>query len=138
MKRHGFLSLWLLLSLSAVLAASGAFLYAASHTVRAETAALHGLRAQYAAESGAVWALETVKRNGISAKTVSFSLDENANCKVKISQTVSKTGEITLNIQTRGEDMVSGALRYVQLTADAKETDGAYAVTVRDVGNKKW
>lgn len=129
MSRRGFLSLWLLLSFSAVITVMAGFLLAAAHTVRAESAAAAGLRAQYAAESAAVWALEYAKRYGTAEKTTEFSLGADAKCKAKVGP-----GELC----GMGEDAATGALRYVRLTTAVTETDAGYRVVVNAVDNGKW
>jgi len=83
-RRKGYLALTLLLMLSAAAAiASGAVLLTA-RSASAPVAYGNSLRAVYAAESGAVWALASLKNGDIENKTISFT-SEGTETTVRIS-----------------------------------------------------
>ncbi len=131
-RRRGFLALWLLMAMAGLITVMACILWGAVHFVRAGTAAEEGLRAQYAAESGAVWGLEMVRARGLENRTAEFPVGEAAGCTVRIR----KSSETEGMIDARGRSG-TGTLRYVRLTVEV--TDGeTRSVIVREVGNNKW
>lgn len=132
-RRRGLFSLWLLLALSAFIAALSGILFAAAHTVRTEEAVRQGLRAQYAAESGAVFGLAHVKTHGVLEKTAEWAEDEASRWTVQIRRTAAGA-----EIRSKGEDTASGALRYVKLTVSVTEENGRRVLVVKEVENGKW
>ena len=128
------ISLWLLLAMSALLAVASALLYGAMQAAASVSGTKNGLSAQYAAESGAVWALEYTKEYGFpdAGETMNITLSDDSACRVtwRTDETLGKV------IDLRGEHVPSGALRYVELVI---ETD-ATGVTVQTVTNarKVW
>lgn len=131
MNRRGLLSIYLLFSMAGLLTGVSGFILAAGHAARTSSAVLQGVRAQYAAESGAVFALEKIKSGGLIAETVEFSLDSRTKCKVNIR-------ERAPSVRSRGEDTETGVLRYVQLQTKVEAAGDSYRVTVEDVGKTKW
>ena len=125
------ISLWLLLAMSALLAVASALLYGAMQAAASVSGTKNGLSAQYAAESGAVWALEYIKENGFPEETLTVTLDlgEDAACRVVL-RTDEDDGPVA---DLRGEKVSTGSLRYIQMTVETDET----GVMVRSVTNKR-
>lgn len=131
-RRRGFLALWLLVTMASLITVMAGILWAAVHFVRAGSAAEEGLRAQYAAESGAVWGLEMVKARGLENRTAEFPLGSEAGCTVRIRKNSESEGAI----DARGRSG-TGMLRYVRLTVNVSGEEPR-TVIVKEVGNNKW
>lgn len=132
MNRRGFVSLWIMLALAGLLSVVGLLVSMAVHSVRAGAAMENGLRAQYAAESGAVWGLERIKVHGLQKWDGEFSLSDASSCKVQIRE----TGEAAGVVHARGTSP-AGAVRYIQLHVEIAG-DEKVRVQVREVRDTKW
>ena len=96
----------------------------------------NGLRAVYAAESGAAWALASLRNGDIAEKKVIFSYDE-AECLVKITDLAKKRDQWEGRILSRGTDKKSHMVRYV--TIDFSVTGGEKReISVENVGSDRW
>lgn len=96
----------------------------------------NGLRAVYAAESGAAWALASLRNGDIAEKKVTFSYDE-AECLVKITELSKKRDQWEGRILSRGTDKKSHMVRYV--TIDFSVTGGEKReISVENVGSDRW
>lgn len=91
-----------------------------------------GLRAQYAAESAAVWGLERIKAHGLEKWDGDFSLSDTSSCRVQIRE----TGEAEGVVRARGISP-AGAVRYIQLHVNISEGEKV-RVQVQEVGDNKW
>ena len=135
-KRKGFLSLLLLVALSSMLTLAGGFLFYLSHSASGSIVYGNGLRAVYAAESGANWGLASLEKGNITERTVTFSYDE-TDCLVKIANLVKNGNGLTGRILSRGTDKKSHMVRYVQI--DFIVTEGEKRkISVENVGSGKW
>ena len=74
-KRKGFMAVSLLLLLSALTAVLGGLLFALSRGRGGSLAYGNGLSAIYTAESGANWALASLKQGPVENKEITISLD---------------------------------------------------------------
>lgn len=132
MNRRGFAALWIMLALAGLLSVVGFAVSTAMHSIRAGAAMEDGLRAQYAAESAAVWGLERIKAHGLEKWDGDFSLSDTSSCRVQIRE----TGEAEGVVRARGISP-AGAVRYIQLHVNISEGEKV-RVQVREVGDNKW
>ena len=129
LNKKGFLALWLLIAMSALLSVAATLLYSASQGIRDTTEYRNGLTAEYAAESGAVWALSYIRKNGFpKAKTSeTIRLDENSSCLVTFHEESSG-----FFIDLAGEKTDTGSVRYLQLTVETDDT-GVRVLTATNI-----
>ncbi len=125
------MALWLLLAMAALVSVTSALVIGAAVGPAAASGRRNGLAAQYAAESGAVWALEYIKKNGFPEETLTVTLDlgGDAVCRVVL-RTDEEDGPVA---DLRGEKVSTGSLRYIQMAVETDET----GVIVRRVTNKR-
>lgn len=125
------MALWLLLAMAALVSVASALVIGAAVGPATAAGRRDGLTAQYAAESGAVWALEYIKENGFPEETLTVTLDlgEDAACRVVL-RTDEDDGPVA---DLRGEKVSTGSLRYIQMTVETDKT----GVIVRSVTNKR-
>lgn len=129
--KRGFLSLWMALILAGLSAALAGICSTAAHTAGRSEKTGAELAAQYAAESGAVWGIACVRKNGFAAGDHFFS-SEGADISVRLKpEEDGRHGEIL----SKGE--AAGILCYVRLTVSVKEGEERQ-VTVEETGRRKW
>lgn len=140
------LALWMLLTLSGLAAAMAGLVFAASHGARTAERYREGLAAQYAAESGAVWGLASIRTRGLDGtEDASFSLDGRTRTEVRLvrgrdeadGEETDERAPWTGTVYSRGTDEASGVIRYTVLTVEVTEGDRR-TVTVTEAGNEKW
>ena len=135
-KRKGFLSLLILSLLFSLLTLLGGFLFPFMHSAGESWMYGNGLRAVYAAESGAAWGLASLRNGDITEKNVIFSYDE-AECLVKITDLAKKRDQWEGRILSRGTDKKSHMVRYVMI--DFSVTGGEKReISVENVGSDRW
>ena len=132
------MALWLLLCMASLLTVLAGILFSAVYRERAGLSYAQGLAAQYAAESGAVWALEELRRERPPARkewTLSF---DGTRCRVVMEPAAGGGEEARWKgrIRVRGEHTGSGTARYLQLQVTAGAEEPVLSVT--EVGREKW
>lgn len=146
-KHRGMMPLLLVLLVAGILMMVGGAAAVTVHT--AETAASYqqGLRAVYAAESGASWALAFLREKGLSEaktwnafdiKTKTFTLlpGDGTECNTVISLELvgeekdwDKANSAAGTIKATGTD-VSGVMRFVQIAFQMEQQEDAWHITV--------
>ncbi len=129
LNRKGFIALWLLAAFAALLSVAATLLYGAAQGVRDTAEYRNGLAAQYAAESGAVWALSYLRRNAFPEEKMeeTIRIDENVICLVTFHKETA--GHY---IDLAGEKTDTGSVRYLQLTVEKDET-GVRVLTASNI-----
>ena len=119
LNRKGFIALWLLAAFAALLSVLATLLYGAAQGVRDTAEYRNGLAAEYAAESGAVWALSYLRQNGFpeEKKEETVSIDDGTICLVTFHK---ETGGNYIDLA--GEKTDTGSVRYLQLTVETDDT----------------
>ncbi len=123
------MALWLLLALSALLSVAATMLYAAAQGIRDTTEYRNGLSAEYAAESGAVWALSCLRKNEFpdEKREETIQIDEDTVCVVTFHKETAGN-----YIDLAGEKTDTGSVRYLQLTVEKDDT-GVRALSVTNL-----
>ena len=119
LNRNGFIALWLLAAFAALLSVAATLLYGAAQGLRDTTAYREGLFAEYAAESGAVWALSYIRKHGFpeTETTETITTDGDAICTVTFhNESVGSVIDLT------GEKPDTGTFRRLQLTVETDDT----------------
>ena len=134
MNRRGFMTLWLLIVMGALVSVASLLLFDVTQGAVRAVSMRNGLSAQYAAESGAVWALEYIKENGFPEEdeTLTVTMDGDTAFRVAFRIDADK-GQV---VNVRGEDIQSGALRYVQMIVITDE-NGVMAESVTNL-RERW
>lgn len=138
MNRPGALAIPLLLALSGLAAVGAGLLRTAADGARTAWRYHQGLAAQYAAESGAVWGLASLRADGLEGeRTQSFSLGSGTATTVRLLRTGGEGDQWTAMVYARGEEENAGILRYTVLTVEVAEGDPR-TIIVREVSNSRW
>ncbi len=130
--RRGFLAIWIMLGMAALISVAAVLLYTAMHSVRTGASLEQGLMAQYAAESGAVWGLETIKEKGLIERETDISLEDGVHCKVRIRDTGDGKGIVS----ARGVSP-TGAVRFLSLQVHVEPGDKSLVV-VESMQDDPW
>ncbi len=124
-KRKGFMAVSLLLLLSALTAVLGGLFFALSRGRGGSLAYGNGLSAIYTAESGANWALASLKQGPVENKEITISLD-GREARVRISSVTKEGNTWKGKISSDGVDLQTKVMRFVKIT-----------FTVEDSGERK-
>ena len=129
LNRKGFIALWLLAAFAALLSVLATLLYGAAQGIRDTAEYRNGLAAQYAAESGAVWALSYLRRNEFpeEKREETISIGDGTTCLVTFHKETSGN-----YIDLAGEKTDTGSVRYLQLTVETDET-GVRVLTATNI-----
>ena len=128
------MTLWLLIVMGALVSVASLLLFGVTQGSVRAISMRNGLSAQYAAESGAVWVLEYIKENGFPEEdeTLTVTMDGDTAFRVAFRIDADK-GQV---VNVRGEDIQSGALRYVQMIVITDE-NGVMAESVTNL-RERW
>ena len=131
-KRKGFMAVSLLLLLSALTAVLGGLLFALSRGRGGSLVYGNGLSAIYTAESGANWALASLKQGPVENKEITISLD-GREARVRISSVTKEGNTWKGKISSDGVDLQTKVMRFVKITFTV-EDEGERKIMVESVG----
>lgn len=137
-RRRGSLALALLLAFSGLAAAAAILTRTAADSARNAERYRQGLAAQYAAESGALWGLSSIRTEGLSdERSLTFSISADTETTVRLVRSGGDESAWTGTVYARGEERGAGLLRYTVLSIEVTEGE-TRTVTVKEVSNARW
>ncbi len=138
--KKGMITLFILLFLSSLATAAAAATVYITGYARAVSAYSHGLRAVYAAESGAVWALGYLSLYGKKPEsgTVSVDMEDGLSFSVTCHDGSSSNIEgVNMVINSAGKEGKTDIKRYVWLYSKMEIKEKGADVTVLRTGTKR-
>lgn len=126
-RRRGSLALPLLLLLASLLSLCGSFLYWMGRSRESLDHYKRGLRSVYAAESGANWALASVKREKPGEEAILFTVDDHT-VTVKRKENSGKGTISSTAVDSHGEYK-----RYVHISYTLVEENGKRTLRVEEI-----